>query len=140
MSTNTDAQIRNIYERWHETIVARDLPGLKALYAEDAIFERPAVLALNGTGSGVLKGRAEIEAYFAVFFRKLDRSVVDWYRSGTFFSDGRLLTWEYPRESPRGDQNDVVEWMEVRDGLIAHHRVYWGWVGMRTLLGASEAG
>jgi hypothetical protein len=22
---------------------------------------------------------------------------------------------------------DIVEVMEVRDGLIQHHRVYWGW-------------
>ncbi len=26
---------------------------------------------------------------------------------------------------------DVVEVMEIRDGLIQHHRVYWGWYSVR---------
>jgi hypothetical protein len=28
---------------------------------------------------------------------------------------------------------DIVEVMEIRDGRIAHHRVYWGWYGVRML-------
>ena len=28
---------------------------------------------------------------------------------------------------------DIVEVMEVRDGLIRHHRVYWGWFGFGLL-------
>lgn len=28
---------------------------------------------------------------------------------------------------------DLVEVMEIRDGLIARHRVYWGWVGVGLL-------
>jgi hypothetical protein len=26
---------------------------------------------------------------------------------------------------------DIVEVMEVRDGLIQHHRVYWGWSSVK---------
>ena len=37
------------------------------------------------------------------------------------------------RATPDGDQIDLVEVMDVSDGLITHHRVYWGWVGFRTL-------
>jgi len=33
MAENTDAQIRHVYEQWHETIKVRDLDGLMALYA-----------------------------------------------------------------------------------------------------------
>ena len=43
-----------------------------------------------------------------------------------FLSDGERVTWEYPRQADRGEQMDVVEVIEVRDGLIQHHRVYWG--------------
>lgn len=43
------------------------------------------------------------------------------------------MTWEYPRESPDGDQMDIVEVMEIRDGLMADHRVYWGWLGVNML-------
>jgi len=54
------------------------------------------------------------------------------FRTG-FLTDGARVTWEYPPESPDGDQMDIVEVMEIRDGLIADHRVYWGWLGVNML-------
>ena len=36
------------------------------------------------------------------------------FRAG-YLTDGTRLTWEYPRETPGGDQLDLVEVMEVRD-------------------------
>ena len=33
------------------------------------------------------------------------------------------------------DQVDLVEVMDIANGLIAHHRVYWGWVGFKALAG-----
>jgi len=42
--------------------------------------------------------------------------------------------WEYPRQSPRGDQMDITEVMEIDDGRITSHRVYWGWKGVGMLL------
>jgi hypothetical protein len=42
-----------------------------------------------------------------------------------YLTDGTRLTWECPRRSPDGDQKDLVEMMEIRDGLIADQ--YWGW-------------
>jgi len=44
-----------------------------------------------------------------------------------------LLIWEYPRQAPDGDQVDLVEVMEIADGLIQHHRIYWGWFGTALL-------
>ncbi len=39
-----------------------------------------------------------------------------------------------PRDAGRGEQMDFVEAMELNDaGLIQHHCVYWGWVGVRVL-------
>jgi steroid Delta-isomerase len=43
-----------------------------------------------------------------------------------------------PRATPHGDQVDLVEVMDVVNGLIAHHRVYWGWVGFKTLVAAQD--
>ena len=57
----------------------------------------------------------------------------DWYRSDTFFTDRRLLVWEYPATRPKGDQLDVVESSDIENGLIAYHRVYWGWRGYEFL-------
>ncbi|MGB7075600.1 MAG: hypothetical protein WBD53_00260, partial [Xanthobacteraceae bacterium] len=56
-----------------------------------------------------------------------------------WLTDGeRMLVWEYPRVAPDGDQVDLVEVMEIADGLIRHHRIYWGWFGT-TLLTRSAA-
>ena len=54
------------------------------------------------------------------------------HRTG-FFTDGRTLMWEYPRAAPGGEQMDFAEVMEIEDGLIVRHRVYWGWYGLRLL-------
>lgn len=50
-----------------------------------------------------------------------------WWREEHFFSAGNTLIWEYPRITPDGDQMDIVEVMVITNGLIAHHKVYWGW-------------
>lgn len=134
MTETPKADIRRIYERWHETVLARDIDGLMALYAEDAILESPLVLTEEGIdASGILTGRPAIRRFFDASLRKPGSALGRWYRTGTFFSDGRRLTWEYPRATPEGDQVDLVEVMDLAAGLIAHHRVYWGWVGFRAL-------
>ena len=37
------------------------------------------------------------------------------------------------RSRPGGEQMDFVEVMEIEDGLIRRHCVYWGWYGVRLL-------
>jgi steroid Delta-isomerase len=134
---NTDADIRHVYQRWHDMVLARDLDGLVALYADDAVLETPLILVtLPDRDRGVLRGKSEIRPFFAAGLRKLNNELAKWYRTGLFFSNGRQLTWEYPRETPDGDQVDLVEVMDIAGGLIASHRVYWGWVGFKTLVAA----
>jgi steroid delta-isomerase len=134
---NTDAEIRNIYERWHETVRGRDLDGLMALYAEDAVLETPLIVAtLRDRADGRLQGNAAIRSFFQAGLRTLQTDLGRWYRTGTFYANGRQLVWEYPRETPAGDQVDLVEVMDIERGLIAHHRVYWGWVGFKLLSAA----
>jgi steroid Delta-isomerase len=136
---NSDAEILHIYQRWHETVVGRDLDGLMTLYADDAILETPLILAtLPDKTKGILQGKSAIRLFFAAGFRKLGSDLARWYRSGTFFSNGRQLTWEYPRATPQGDQVDLVEVMDIADGLIAHHRVYWGWIGFKILVAVRD--
>jgi steroid Delta-isomerase len=133
MPENTDAQIRRVFELWHQTVLSRDLDGLTALYADDAILETPLILAtmMKDRSEGILKGKAQIRPFFEAGFRRLVNS--RWYRTGEFFSNGRQLIWEYPRQTPQGDQIDLVEVMDIADGVITHHRVYWGWMGFKTL-------
>lgn len=135
MTEPPDADIRRIYERWHETVLDRDIDGLIALYAEDALFESPLVLAGSRIAtSGILRGKPAIRDFLAEWLRKPRSGLGRWYRTGTFFSNGRQLTWEYPRDTPDGDQIDLIEMIDLADGLIAHHRVYWGWVGFQALV------
>ena len=134
MTDATDTEIRRIYEGWHDAVVARDLAAVTALYAEDAMFETPLLLAARPElGEGILRGRPAISAFFAKGFATPANGLGRWYRTGTFFANGRQLVWEYPRATPDGDQIDLIEVMEIERGLIQHHRVYWGWVGFKTL-------
>ncbi|PFH19174.1 nuclear transport factor 2 family protein [Burkholderia sp. JKS000303] len=138
--THADTDAQRIHHNWHAAVVARDLDALMSLYADDAILETPlVVVTLPEHGSGVLHGKAAIGAFFAAGLRNPGNRLGRWYRTDLFFSNGKQLVWEYPRETPEGDQVDLVEVMDLRDGLIAHHRVYWGWVGFKVLRNVTPA-
>ncbi len=135
-----DQDIRRIYERWHETARTRDVEGTLALYAEDAIVETPLVMAiLDDRTTGILRGKTEIRHFFHEGTKRRPNDLVRWYRTGTFFGNGKQLTWEYPRQTPDGDQVDLMEMMDIENGLIKHHRIYWGWFGFSLLMNSALA-
>ena len=136
MSQTADAKLMlHIFETWHDTVRNRDLKGTAALYAENAVLETPLALAVYPERhSGLITGRAAILTFFEDSIRKFPSDLAKWYRTGVYFVNGRQLTWEYPRATPTGDQVDLMEMMDVGvDGLIANHRVYWGWNGVKLL-------
>lgn len=133
----TDAQ--HIYEAWHTAAKNRDTAALIALYHDDAEFESPLVPIIMARASGVLRGRAEIEAFLAEGTRRRPNELVRWYRDGTHFVSGSTLVWEYPRQTPEGDQVDILELMDIRGGKIMHHRIYWGWFGTQMLIRSAAA-
>jgi hypothetical protein len=119
-----------IHAEWHRAASTRDGAALLALYAEDAVLESPLVPAiLDDKTDGVLRGKAEIARFLEKGARSRPIGLVRWHRSTTWFSAGQTLVWEYPRETPDGDQVDILEVMDIADGLIRHHRIYWGWKG-----------
>jgi steroid Delta-isomerase len=123
-----------IHAEWHRAASTRDGAALLALYAEDAILESPLVQAiLDDKTDGVLRGKAEIARFLEHGARSRPIGLVRWHRSTTWFSTGQTLVWEYPRETPDGDQVEIVEVMDIADGLIRHHRIYWGWKGCTLL-------
>jgi steroid delta-isomerase len=138
----TVEMIRKVYEVWHEGTKAQDAPSMAALYADDAVLETAAVLALwPNHGSGIVIGRGNIERFFAENFELNSDVFAEWYRTDVFFSDGRILIWEYPRKTPSGQQAGLVESMDINDaGLISEHRVYWGWRGVSSLITKSSSG
>jgi hypothetical protein len=71
-------------------------------------------------------------------FTNLRKQFSELYRTGLFFSNGRHLTREYPRLTPSGAQVDLFESMDIENGLIVYHRVYWGWQGLKALLAVRD--
>lgn len=129
----TDAE--RIHRDWDLFAKTRDVEKLLSLYAEDAVLESPLVPAiLDGWPSGVLRGHTELKHFFAEGTRRRPNDLVRWHRSGAFYGDDQTLIWEYPRETPEGDQVDILEFMTLKDGKIAAHRIYWGWFGTGLLI------
>ena len=131
LASDFRADCERVYREWDERAKALDTEGLLALYSEDAVLESPLVPAiLDDKEDGVLRGHDELRRFFAEGGRRRPNDLVRWYRTGGWLTDGRrLLVWEYPRQAPDGDQVDLVEFMEIIGGLIAYHRIYWGWKG-----------
>ncbi len=126
-----------IYRLWDDALGKRDLEASLALYAEDASIESPLVCHLMQTPEGIVQGKANLRTFIARVFQT-NPPQRKRFKKG-FFSDGRVLTWEYPRQSPDGDQMELVEVMEIEDGLIKRHRVYWGWYALSVLRDGHQA-
>jgi len=130
------ADCARIHREWHECARAGNAEGLLALYAEDAVLESPLVqVVLDDAPTGVLQGRQQMRRFLTEGAKRLTRSLTIWHRSNAWMTDGkRLLVWEYPQETPDGTQLDIAEIMELEDGLIRKHRIYWGWFGASLLV------
>lgn len=123
-----------IYEQWHNYAKGRDVPSLINLYAEDAVFESPLVPAILDQDSGILRGRSEILRFLEEGTKRRPNDLVRWHRTGKYFINGDTLIWEYPRETPEGDQIDILEVMQISKSKITNHRIYWGWFGCSQLI------
>jgi len=125
----TQQDIERVYRRWDEALGNKDLEASLSLYADDATIESPLVRHLLGTSEGIVRGKDALRAFITKVFQT-NPPRRKRFKQGVF-TDGRVLTWEYPRATPDGDQMDLVEVMEIEDGLIRRHRVYWGWYALK---------
>jgi ketosteroid isomerase-like protein len=123
--------VERIYRDWDKALSENDVERLLAIYAPDATIESPLIPHLMGIKTGICRGRDQIRALLEKVAERKP-AIRKYYRTG-FFTDGEKLMWEYPRAAPEGEQIDFVEVMEIRDNLIQHHRVYWGWFGFNVL-------
>jgi hypothetical protein len=120
-----------IYRLWDDALGKKDLEASLSLYADDASIESPLVQYLMKTKEGIVQGKDNLRKFIALVF-ETNPPQRKRFRTG-FFTDGRVITWEYPRATPQGDQMELVEVMEIEDGLIRCHRVYWGWYALSVL-------
>jgi predicted SnoaL-like aldol condensation-catalyzing enzyme len=125
----TQQDIERVYRRWDEALGNKDLEASLSLYADDATIESPLVRHLLGTSEGIVRGKDALRVFITKVFQT-NPPQRKRFKQGVF-TDGRVLTWEYPRATPDGDQMDLVEVMEIEDGLIRRHRVYWGWYALK---------
>lgn len=129
MTTDRTGAIGHVFEAWDEALGAKDLDASMALYHDDCTLESPLVCYLLGNQDGVVRGKAALRRVFAHQPPQRQRQR---FRTG-FLSDGTRLTWEYPRQAGDREQMDLAEVMGIEDGLIRHHRVYWGWFAVNML-------
>jgi len=122
-----------IHRLWDDALGNKDLEAALALYAPDASIESPLVQHLMQTDEGIVRDKDRLREFITRVFRTSPPQRRR-FKQG-FFTDGRVITWEYPRQSPDGNQMDLVEVMEIKDGLIQSHRVYWGWYALNILKG-----
>jgi len=124
--------IERIYRHWDEALGKKDLEASLSLYADDATIESPLVRHLMNGSDGIVQGKENLRSFIAKVFQT-NPPQRKRFKQG-FFTDGRVLTWEYPRSAPAGEQMDLVEVMEIENGLIKRHRVYWGWYALKVQL------
>lgn len=124
--------IERIYRLWDEALGKKDLEASLSLYADDATIESPLVRHLMNGSDGIVQGKDNLRSFIAKVFQT-NPPQRKRFKQG-FFTDGRVLTWEYPRSAPAGEQMDLVEVMEIENGLIKRHRVYWGWYALKVQL------
>jgi len=124
-----------LYDQWHEYAREGDVDKLLALYHPDAELETPLIPIILDTPLGVCRGHTAIRRFLEEGTRRRPNALVRWYRTGNVLCDGRTVFWEYPRQIPDGvgEQIDIAEVLEVADGQIIRHRIYWGWFGLERL-------
>jgi ketosteroid isomerase-like protein len=130
-SRASNPEIERIYRDWDEALSKNDPAALLKLYAPNATLESPLVPHLMGTDKGICRGQEELRRFFEILATRKPK-IRKFYRT-EYFTDGHKVMWEYPHETPNGDQMDFVEVMEIENGLIQKHRVYWGWFGFNVL-------
>lgn len=132
-TTDTEAisATEHVYRQWDDALGRKSIDDALKLYAPDAVLESPLVRHLLGGDEGIVRGRDRLRSFVEMVFARtppLRRR----HRKG-FFTDGKTLIWEYPRDAPDALQMDLVEVMDIADGLIQRHCVYWGWLGVKVL-------
>ena len=130
-AVGSNPEIERIYHEWDEALSRNDMEALLSLYAPDATLESPLVPHLMGTEKGICRGHEELKRFFEVLATRKPK-IRKFYRTG-YFTNGRKVMWDYPHQTPSGEQMDFVEVMEIENGLIQKHRVYWGWFGFNVL-------
>jgi hypothetical protein len=117
------ARLRGIAERWLLCFERRELDGLLALYADDAIHTSPKIRARHPDTGGVLRGKPAMRAWWAEAFERLPTMR---YEEPMITADSHRVYLEYVRRVDDEPDLPVAEVLDVRAGLIVASRVFHG--------------
>jgi 8-oxo-dGTP diphosphatase len=108
---------------WLSAFNRRDLDGLLALYADDAVHFSPKLLAQRPETRGQIKGKVRLRAWWQDCFERLPG--LKYVERGLTADDSRVFM-EYLRECPGQEPLDVAELLRCEAGKIVESRVYHG--------------
>ncbi len=114
---------RAIAERWLAYFAARDLDGLLALYADDAVHTSPKIRVRHPETGGQLRGKDALRAWWADSFDRLPELR---YVPTAITADRDRAVMEYERRVPGEADMPIAEALDIRDGRIVASRVFHG--------------
>jgi ketosteroid isomerase-like protein len=122
MSDDPEAS-RAIAHRWLACFAARDLDGLLALYADDAVHTSPKIRARHPETGGMLRGKAALRTWWADAFARLPELQ---YVPTAVTADRERAVMEYVRRVPGEPDMPIAEVLDIREGRIVASRVFHG--------------
>ena len=117
------ATLRAIAERWLDCFARRDLDGLLALYADDAIHTSPKIRTRHPETGGAIRGKAAMRAWWQDAFDRLPSMRYD---ATAITADSRRVYMEYVRHVDGEPDMPVAEVLDVEGGKIIGSRVFHG--------------
>lgn len=116
-----------VARRWLQRFNARDLDGLLALYADDAVHVSPKLRDRQPETKGEIRGKAALRAWWADAMQRLPglQYQEQHLTAATTAPAGRVFM-EYLRTVPGEPDLLVAEVLAVEGGLIRESRVFHG--------------
>ena len=114
---------RAIAEGWLDCFARRDLDGLLALYADDAVHTSPKIRVRHPETGGVLRGKDRMRVWWQDSF---DRLPTMRYEPTALTADDRRVVMEYVRHVDGEPELPIAEVLDVEAGRIVASRVFHG--------------
>jgi hypothetical protein len=116
---NKSDQNHLIAEQWIAAFNAHDCNAILALYKQDAEHFSPRLKNLQPSTEGVLKGHAQLKAWWQDSFDRLPSLQYQLYKT---FPDSEKVVMGYHRMVDGEEDIFVTEVLEIKNGLI--HKSY----------------
>jgi ketosteroid isomerase-like protein len=115
--------LSDIARRWLDCFARRDLDGLLALYADDAVHTSPKIRTQHPDTGGMLRGKAAMRAWWQGAFDRLPSMR---YEATAITANDERVFMEYVRHVEGEPDMLVAEVLEVVGGRIVASRVFHG--------------